>query len=105
MIFGANNDKGLVQDGFNIKAVTIGENGYTIDDLLVHDAHQEDPTLHLKLALMDGSDLPVALGIIREVEAPVYDVEVEKQIADVQAKKPQRTLKEFLMSGETWEVK
>ncbi|MDR1369995.1 MAG: 2-oxoacid:ferredoxin oxidoreductase subunit beta [Dysgonamonadaceae bacterium] len=105
MIFGANNDKGLIQDGFGIKAVTIGENGYTVDDILVHDAHQEDPSLHLKLALMDGSDLPVALGVIREVEAPAYATEMEKQIAEVQAKKPQRTLKEFLMTGEIWEVK
>ncbi len=105
MIFGANNDKGLIQDGFSVKAITIGENGYTIDDVLVHDAHQEDPTLHLKLALMDGIDLPVALGVIREVEAPSYDAEIEKQIVDIQAKVPQRTLKEFLMTGEIWEVK
>jgi 2-oxoglutarate ferredoxin oxidoreductase subunit beta len=105
MIFGANHDKGLVQDGFGIKAVTIGQDGYTIDDVLVHDAHREDPTLHLKLALMDGTGLPVALGVIRDVEALVYDSEMEKQIADVQAKKPQRTLKEFLMTGEIWEVK
>ncbi len=105
MVFGANNDKGLVLDGFTLKAVSIGENGYTIDQVLVHDAHQVDPTLHLKLALMDGTDLPVALGIIRDVEAPVYDEEVEKQIAEVQAKKPHRKLTDFLMAGEVWEVK
>ena len=105
MLFGAENNKGLVQDGFNIKAVIIGEEGYTLDDVLVHDAHNPDQTLHLKLALMDGIDLPVALGVIRDVEAPVYDQEVEKQIADVQSKRPARTLKEFLMSGDIWEVK
>ncbi len=105
MIFGENNDKGLVQDGFNLKAVTIGEGGYTMDDVLVHDAHAADPVLHLKLALMDGDQLPVALGIIRDVEAPVYDEELEKQIAEVQARKPVRKLRDFLMSGEVWEVK
>ncbi len=105
MIFGTNNEKGLVQDGFNVKAVVIGENGYTIDDVLTHDAHQEDPTLHLKLALMDGADLPVALGVIRDVDALSYDEEVENQISKVQSKNPKHTLKEFLMSGEIWEVK
>jgi hypothetical protein len=35
----------------------------------------------------------------------VYDQEVKKQIADIQAKKPARTLKEFLMTCDTWEVK
>lgn len=105
MIFGTNNEKGLVEDGFTVKAVTIGENGYSMDDVLVHDAHQEDPSLHLKLALMDGTDLPVVLGVIREVEAPTYDAEVEAQIAEVQSKKPQRTLKDYLMTCEIWEVK
>jgi 2-oxoglutarate ferredoxin oxidoreductase subunit beta len=54
---------------------------------------------------MDGKELPVALGVIRDVAAPAYDGEVEKQIADVQAKKPARNLKSFLMSGDVWEVK
>ena len=105
MIFGKDNNKGIVREGFGLKAVVIGEEGYTMDDVLVHDATTQDPTLHLKLALMDGNELPVAFGVIRNVEAPVYDEEVEKQIADVQAKKPARTLKEFLMTGDVWEVK
>ncbi|MDR1782829.1 MAG: 2-oxoacid:ferredoxin oxidoreductase subunit beta [Dysgonamonadaceae bacterium] len=105
MIFGKDNNRGIVQDGFGLKAVVIGEGGYTLDDVLTHDVTTKDPTLHLKLALMDGSDLPVALGIIRDVEAPAYDEEVEAQIESVKAKKPARTLKEFLMSGDVWEVK
>jgi Pyruvate:ferredoxin oxidoreductase and related 2-oxoacid:ferredoxin oxidoreductases, beta subunit len=105
MIYGKESNKGIVQDGFNLKAVIIGEDGYTLDDVLVHDATTQDPTLHLKLALMNGDELPVALGIIRNVEAPVYDQEIEKQIAEVQAKKTARTLKEFLMTGDVWEVK
>ncbi|MDR2058513.1 MAG: 2-oxoacid:ferredoxin oxidoreductase subunit beta [Dysgonamonadaceae bacterium] len=105
MIFGSNNDKGIVQSGFDLKAVTIGEDGYTLDDVLVHDMTTPDPTFHLKLALMDGNELPVALGIIRDVEAPVYDEDMEKQIENVRAKKPARTLKEFLMTGDIWEVK
>jgi len=105
MIFGKENNKGLVQDGFKLKAVTIGEDGYTLDDVLVHDATTADTSLHLQLALMDGNELPVALGVIRDVEAPVYDQEVEAQIKEVQSKKPARTLKEFLMTGDVWEVK
>ncbi len=104
MLFGENNEKGLILDGFEIKAVTIGENGYTINDILVHDAHTIDPTLHLKLGLMEG-DLPVALGVIRDVEAPTYDSEVENQIREVQTKKTTRKLVDFLMQGEVWEVK
>ncbi|MEG1617081.1 MAG: 2-oxoacid:ferredoxin oxidoreductase subunit beta [Bacteroidales bacterium] len=104
MIFGTKRDKGLVLDGFNLKVVTIGENGITEKDLLVHDAKCADHTLHFKLAMM-GGDLPVAFGVIRSVDAPVYDREVEKQIKEVQEKKKERTLRELLMKGEIWEVK
>lgn len=102
MLFGKDNEKGIVRDGFKLKAVTIGQDGYTMDDVLVHDAKEADVTLHLKLALMDGNELPVALGVIRDVDAPVYDEEIEKQIEEVKAKKPARTLREFLMSGDIW---
>lgn len=105
MVFGKEKNRGLMQDGFELKAVTIGEDGITMDDILVHDAHTQNHYIHLALAMMDGNDLPLAFGVIRDVAAPVYDQEVVKQIADVQAKKPERTLRDYLMSGEVWEVK
>jgi 2-oxoglutarate ferredoxin oxidoreductase subunit beta len=104
MIFGANRDKGIVLDGLTLKVVTLGENGITEKDLLVHDAHTADPTLHFKLAMM-GGDMPVAMGVIRDVAAPTYDEAVNAQIEEVKGKKPQRTLRDLLLSGETWEVK
>ncbi|MDP4278098.1 MAG: 2-oxoacid:ferredoxin oxidoreductase subunit beta [Bacteroidota bacterium] len=103
MIFGKNNDKGLIIDGFNLKAVTIGENGITEKDILVHDAKCQDPTLHFKLSNMHG-DLPVALGVIRNVDALVYDQAVEKQVTDVQAKHAVHSLEEYLHTLETWEI-
>jgi 2-oxoglutarate ferredoxin oxidoreductase subunit beta len=104
MLFGQDNEKGLVLDRLKIKAVTIGQDGYTPDDILVHDAYEKDVTLHNMLALMKD-DLPIAVGVIRDVDAPAYDESVARQIADVQAKKPVRKLHDLLMSGETWEVK
>lgn len=107
MIFGANNDKGIVAEGWNLKAVTIGQDGYTLDDILVHNATTVDSTLHLKLAMMGyENDLPVALGVIRSVDAPTFEAEIEKQIAEVQQKKPNQTFTDFLMhSSNVWEVK
>jgi 2-oxoglutarate ferredoxin oxidoreductase subunit beta len=107
MIFGKEGNRGIVQDGWKLKAVTVGEEGYTADDVLVHDATVADGTLHTKLALMDIADgLPVALGVIRNVKAPSYEREYEKQIAGVQAKAPKRSFTEFLLSSSnTWEVK
>lgn len=106
MIFGTNMDKGLVLDGFNLKVVTIGQDGYTIEDILVHDASTQDNILHLKLGLMAPENgFPMAIGVIRDVEGLCYDQEVEKMIKDVQTTTKNKTLNDFLMSGEVWEVK
>ena len=104
MLFGKNNEKGIVLDGLKLKAVTIGEDGYTLDDVLVHNAHEHDNTLHMMLAMM-GGDMPIALGVIRDVDGPTYDESVHQQILDVQAKNPTRKLHDLLMQGDVWEVK
>lgn len=104
MIFGINRDKGLVLDGWNLKAVTIGENGITEKDILVHDAHCQDDTLHKKLALMEGPELPVAMGVIRDVEEESYDEAVNKQIAEVKAKSKIHCFDDLVESCEKWEM-
>ncbi len=106
MIFGENKEFGLMQEGFGLKVVKIGENGVTEKDLLVHDAHCEDDTLQLKLALMDTKDgFPVALGVIRDVAAPTYDDAVNEQIEEIKAKKSYHNFTELLETNDTWEVK
>ena len=104
MIFGANNDKGLVLENGALKAVTIGQDGYTMDDILVHHADTKDTFMHSMLIDMKG-DLPVALGVIRNVEDSTYDENVEKQLQEVTAAAKVHSVDELLRSGSTWEVK
>lgn len=106
LVFGENNEYGLVQDGFGLKVVKIGENGITEKDILVHDAHCEDNTLQLKLAMMELKDgFPVALGVIRDVAAPTYDEAVERQIDEVRQQKKYHNFMELLETNDIWEVK
>ena len=102
MLFGENNEYGIVQDGFNVKAVKLGEDGYTEADVLIHDAKCEDNTLQLKLAEMEW---PIALGVIRDVEAPTYDDSVTAQIEEVKAQKKYHNFAELLETNDIWEVK
>ena len=105
MLFGKEKEKGLVRDGFNLKAVKVGEDGYTIDDVLVHDPHCADDTLQRQLALMDGHHLPLAIGVIRDVAAPTYDDEVAAQIDEVRNKKKFSSLHDMIVkTHETWTV-
>ena len=106
LVFGENNEYGIMQEGFGLKVVKIGENGITKEDILVHDAHCEDNTLQLKLAMMDNEHgFPIALGVIRDVEAPTYDSAVNEQIEEVKAKKPYHNFMELLETNDIWEVK
>ncbi len=105
MIFGKERNKGFVLEGMMLKTVTIGENGITESDILVHDAKCEDISMHMKLANMEYPEYPVALGVIRDVEAPVYDQCMEKQIEEVKEKSTVKSMKDLLYSGDVWEVK
>lgn len=105
MIFGKDKNRGIVQDGFGLKAVTIGVDGWTIDDVLVHDAHTPSNFLHQQLAMMDGHELPLAIGVIRDVDAPVYNDDVDRQVEEVKAAHGFDSLRSMILAGETWEVK
>ena len=104
MIFGKDRDKGLVLDGWNLKVVKIGENGVKESDILVHDAHCEDDTLHKKLALMSAPDMPIALGVIRDVDEETYDEAVNNQIADVRSRTQVHSFDQLVGTLEHWEM-
>lgn len=105
MIFGKDNDKGLVLDKYRIKAVQLGKDGYTEKDLLVHNAKEPNPGLHMMLVNMKYPELPVALGVIRNVPFPTYDDLVRDQVIDMQEKGPFHSMDELLRSGETYTLR
>lgn len=104
MLFGKDRNKGLVLDGRKLKAVTVGQDGYTLDDVLTHDATTADPGIHMMLVAMEGPEMPVALGVIRNVAAATYDDGVRDQVAEVMKTAKIHNVQELLNSGETWEV-
>ena len=104
MLFGKDNDKGLVMDGMKLKVVKIGENGITPDDILVHDPTEDNLGLQTMLADMKGPDFPVALGVIRDVKDITYDDEVQKQVDSVKANARVHSVDELLHSGSTWSI-
>lgn len=104
MIFGKEQNKGLMLDGFNLKIVTIGENGITEDDILTHDAQTQDPTLHLKLIYMEGPEFPIALGVIRDVPAETYNDALVAQIEQEQQRSSIKTFDDLMGTLEQWDV-
>ncbi len=104
MIFGKEKNMGLVLDGLKLNVVKIGENGITENDILLHDAEEANPGIHIMLAHMRYPDYPLALGIIRSVPDKTYEAAVEEQIGFVKENSRIKCMDDLLNSGNTWEV-
>jgi len=85
--------------------VTIGENGITETDIMVHDMYERDPGIHLMLAKMSYPNFPVAMGVIRSANYPTYDDLIMEQIAFAKENSKIKNVDDLLNSGETWEIK
>jgi 2-oxoglutarate/2-oxoacid ferredoxin oxidoreductase subunit beta len=104
MIFGKENDKGLILDGLKLRVVKLGENGITEKNLLVHDPYEANPGIQYMLANMGYPEYPVALGVIRCVAGPTYDRAVHDQIDEVKKTAKIKCMDDLLMGGSTWNV-
>ena len=102
MIFGKDKNKGIKLTGSKLEVVTIGENGVTEADLLIHD--QTDERLAFMLAGMRGPEHPVAVGILYKVDDVHYDQQICAQVEEVKAKKGAGDMNKLLHSGDTWEI-
>ncbi len=102
MLFGANNEKGLVLRGFKLEAVTLGENGITEEDILVHDAYEEDNTVHMMLAKLK---MPIVNGVIRAYKDDTFEMRLKKQVEEIERTSKFKSVNDLFTSGETWEIK
>jgi len=103
LIFGKNKDKGIRLNGTEPEIVELGK-GITADDLLFHNEKAPEPTLAYLLSRMRHPEFPEPIGVFRDVDAPKYDVELNRQIESARAKKGEGDLNALFNSGETWTV-
>ena len=102
MIFGKNKDKGLVLNKLKLEVVTIGEDGITQEDLLVHNAKEKDPTLHQMLVRLE---YPLITGIIRSFDDVTLEEREDALTAQVKTNSEFLKTKDLFYSGETYEIK
>jgi 2-oxoglutarate ferredoxin oxidoreductase subunit beta len=102
MIFGKDRNKGLILNGLKLEVVTIGENGITEEDILVHDAMEKDPTLHQMLVRLE---YPLVTGIIRSIEDVTLEEREDALTAQIKAKSKFKKTDDLFFSGEIYEVK
>ena len=102
MIFGKERDKGLVLNGLKLEVATIGENGVTQEDILVHNAKEKDPTMHQMLVRLE---YPLVTGIIRSYDDVTLEEREDALTAQVKSNSNFSKTDDLFFSGETYEVK
>ena len=114
-LFGKEKNKGIVlnrnsnNNGPAPRTVVLGEDGVTLDDILVHDEKRPDALLATLLAHMEYPSFPVPMGVFRAVEEPIYEDLMEKQIKAAREKSPpahggSSSVQALVESGDTWKV-
>jgi len=106
LIFGAQQNKGIRLDGFHPQVVELG-NGYSADDLWVHDERDfykaqimvrvfDDPKLQ--------GHLPRPFGVLYETDRACYEDVMAMQIEEVQKTRGKGDLDKLLRGSETWTI-
>jgi 2-oxoglutarate ferredoxin oxidoreductase subunit beta len=105
MIFGKERNKGIVMKGNDIEVATIGENGVTEKDLLVHNVNDLNDVNHYRLVRMGLPQFPVAMGVIRSVEESTYESELYNQVQHAKQTSKIKNMDDLLKSGNVFESK
>jgi 2-oxoglutarate ferredoxin oxidoreductase subunit beta len=105
MIFGKDRNKGLMMKCDKMEVVTIGENGVTEDDLIVHNNKDVDDTNHYRLVRMGLPEFPVAMGVIRAIDTDVYESQMFDQVQNARKTSKIKSMDDLLHSGNVFESK
>ena len=105
MIFGKDRDKGLMMRCNKMEVVTIGKNGITEEDLIVHNTEDFDDTNHYRLVRMELPEFPVAMGVIRAIKSSVFESELFDQVQHAKKETKIKTMDDLLHSGNVFESK
>ncbi len=103
IIFGAEEQRGIMLDGGQAKIVEIADVGR--DALAVHDAANPNPAIAFAIAqLANDRQSPTPFGVLRQVEGPEYSEAVNSQLLAANEQQGPGDLAKLLHSGATWDV-
>ncbi|MFT5733289.1 MAG: 2-oxoglutarate ferredoxin oxidoreductase subunit beta [Planctomycetota bacterium] len=98
MIYGAERDKGLRFNNFEVERCAASDAG-------IWDPTAKSPAAaFLITGMREDPEMPLPIGILRNVEAPNYEVGVNAQVEEAIARKGKGVLKDLVYAGEMWTV-
>jgi 2-oxoglutarate/2-oxoacid ferredoxin oxidoreductase subunit beta len=104
MVFGKNQDKGIRLNGLDPEVVTLGRDGVTEKDLLVHDENAPEPTLAYLLSRMSYPEFPVPVGVFYSAQRPTLEEILTQQGEEIVRRKGPGDIEKLIRGTETWTV-
>lgn len=102
IIFGKDNDKGIIMDGARPRIASLTDGEYSLNDILVH--NKEDSYMAFLLSNMSYDiTMPRPMGIILDLKIETYIQRSENQLAKYYD--PDASLSTLLAGEESWEIK
>lgn len=104
LLFGANNEKGLrLKPGcLGLEAVDVGDDGVSVDQILVHD--ETNRLLAMQLASIEPPEFPMALGVLFCDPKESYNDSVHAQLREAKEEWGADDLETLFREGQTWLV-
>ena len=104
LVFGKERNRGIRFDHGESQVVDLGQNGATVADCAVHDAHAATSGPAFLLSQLGPPAFPVPLGVFRALEAPTYDELSEELRYRARRASGRGRLEELLAGGTTWTI-
>jgi 2-oxoglutarate ferredoxin oxidoreductase subunit beta len=103
LVFGPGGASCVVRDDFG--GLRIAEtNQVDAAEIVVHDAHRENPAYAFALSRLSSQDLRYTpMGVFRSVRKPTYDAMMAEQLDVARVQEP-ADLDALLAGGDTWTV-
>lgn len=106
LLFGKDKNKGIRVRGFYPEVVTVGEDGVTLDDILVHGSSNASPGYASMLAQLGAPKYPTVVGVLRNLpDRPTYEELVADQIHQTIARDGEGDLQQLVTGDAYWDVK
>lgn len=103
LIFGKDRDKGIRLVGSHLEVVSLADT--PVDDLLIHDERDPNPSIQMMLARMRYPEMPEPIGVLRAVSGvATYDDQINHQVELAKTQRGIGDLQKLVASGDTWVV-
>ena len=105
MVFGKEEKKGIVWNGSQPEIISLGDSTPEEKNVMVHTPDRQGSLYTAMLAEMTFPNFPTPIGVLRKVEKPTYDAQINQQVDEaIDQRDGKADLQELINGANTWKV-